>query len=55
MDQLNELDLPFIVQSQKGAQQTYGKWDQQFRIKAAPDFMTYRKDIVEDTGRFDLD
>jgi antitoxin MazE len=55
MDQLNELELPFIVRSHKVSQETYGKRNQPFRIKADPDFMTDRKDIVEGAGRFDPD
>ncbi|MBJ7539732.1 hypothetical protein [Marinomonas transparens] len=55
IDQLNELKLPFIIRSHKSAQETYGKWNQPFRIKAVPDFMIDRKDIIEDAGRFNLD
>lgn len=55
IDQLNELELSFIVRSHKVSQETYGKWNQPFQVKADPDFMTDRKDIVEDVGRFDLD
>tara|TARA_R110001632_G_scaffold60284_3_gene146402 strand:- start:77136 stop:77588 length:453 start_codon:yes stop_codon:yes gene_type:complete len=50
IDQLNELELPFIVRSRKGAQETHGKWNQPLQAKAAPDFITDRKDIIEDAG-----
>ena len=55
IDQLNELELPFIVRSHKVSQETHGKWNQPFQAKAAPDFITDRKDIIEDVGRFDPD
>lgn len=55
IDQLNELELPFIVRSHKISQEANGKWNQQFQAKADPDFITDRKDIIEDTRRFDPD
>lgn len=55
IDQLNELELPFIVRSHKISQEANGKWNQPFQEKADPDFMTDRKNIIEDTGRFDPD
>lgn len=55
INQLNELELPFIARSHKISQEANGKWNQPFRIKADPDFMTDRKNIIEDTGRFDPD
>ena len=55
IEQLNELDLPFIVRSHKISQEVNEKWYQPFQVKAGPDFITDRKDIVEDVGRFDPD
>uniref|UniRef100_A6W327 Uncharacterized protein n=1 Tax=Marinomonas sp. (strain MWYL1) TaxID=400668 RepID=A6W327_MARMS len=39
IDQLNELELPFIVRSRKGAEETHRKWSKPFQAKADPDFM----------------
>lgn len=55
IDQLNELELPFIVRSHKILQEANGRWNQPFQAKADLDFMTDQKDIVEDVGRFDPD
>ena len=58
IDQLNELELPFIVRSHKISQEANEKWNQPFQVKAGPDGIrrshtTYKRnyhDTIKDDG-----